>query len=315
MSPTATKRRSDLRVSAYDRVSSLLVAMLVISGLTVGGLLFLFFARQLVSQQVSIPVKSVTLPRGGGGGGSGDASLGTGGELELPADVMAEPELQIEDTLSAIAGAVEQRSPQLFSEQMEMELAPPEDARSVDVRRPGVGGAGGGRGTGLGTGTGSGRGPGLGGGYGGGHGTREPDRQIVFEPENLLEYARFLDFFGIELGVLGQDNKIYYAYNLSQKTPGVREGAPGDELRLYMNSSRGRFAALDLRLADRAGIADRGRIILQFYPEEAQGILYQLEQQRAEANGRKWENIDSTVFRVARSGERFEFTVQDQTYR
>jgi hypothetical protein len=95
----------------------------------------------------------------------------------------------------------------------------------------------------------------------------------------------------------------------------VREGAPGDELRLYMNSSRGRFAALDLRLADRAGIADRGRIILQFYPEEAQAILYQLEQHRAEENGRKWEEIGSTVFRVARDGDQFVFSVQDQTYR
>ena len=315
MSTTVRKKRSHIRVTPYDRVSSLLVSMLVITGLTVAGLLFLFFARQLVNQQVAIPVKPVSLPRGGGGGGSGDASLGTGGELELPADVAAQPELQMEDTLTAIASAVEQSSPKLFSEEIDADLAPPEDSNRVDVRRPGLGGVGGGRGTGFGTGTGSGRGPGYGGGYGGGRGSREPGREIVFEPKNLLEYAQFLDFFGIELGVLGQDNQIHYAYNLSQKVPGVRAGTPADELRLYMNSARGRFAALDQRLAMRAGIADHGRIILQFYPEEAEAILNQLEQQRAQENGRAWEQIDRTVFRVTHSDDRFEFTVQDQFYR
>ncbi len=76
---------------------------------------------------------------------------------------------------------------------------------------------------------------------------------------NLLEYARYLDFFKIELGVLGRDNKVYYAYNLSQQTPSVREGKPDDELRLYMNSALGRFAALDRRLAQRAKSPTVGR--------------------------------------------------------
>jgi len=309
--PTPPER---LRVSAYDRVSSMLVSLLAITGLTVSALLFLYFAKQLSTFQIAVPVKPVELP-GGGGGGQGDGSLGAGGDLDLSADIDALPDPAIEDTLTTIAEAVEAQAPLLFDEQMDAPLAPPNAEQTVDVRRAGRGGAGGGIGTGFGTGTGSGRGPGSGGGFGGGRGTREPDREIVFEPENLYEYAQFLDFFHIELGVLGQDNQIHYAYNLSEEVPGVRVGAPADDLRLYMNSARGRFAALDLRLASRAGIAGLGRIILQFYPDEAAAILYRLEAEHAEAAGRKREDIRRTIFRVIRNGERFDFRVEQQFYR
>ena len=65
--------------------------------------------------------------------------------------------------------------------------------------------------------------------------------------------------------------------------------------------------------ASPAGIGDKGRIILQFYPPEAQAILYSLEQKKAGA--RKPETIRGTVFRVTRTGNRFEFSVAEQTYR
>ena len=63
-----------------------------------------------------------------------------------------------------------------------------------------------------------------------------------------------------------EDNKVYYAYNLSQPKPSVRVGDPADEQRLYMNPTNSEFAALDRKLAEAAGIADKGQIILQFYP-------------------------------------------------
>jgi len=139
----------------------------------------------------------------------------------------------------------------------------------------------------VGSGTGNGVGSGTGDGFGPGNGPAEPQREVRFEPDNLLDYARFLDFFKIELGVLGQDNKIHYAYNLSHKTPDVRDGDPASEQRLFMNSARGRFAPLDRQLVTRAKLAEKGRIVLQFYPAEAQAILNRLEQDRAQAAGKK----------------------------
>ena len=70
--------------------------------------------------------------------------------------------------------------------------------------------------------------------------------------------------------MLGQDNKVYYAYNLSQVKPSVRVGDPAQETRLYMNPTDSQFAALDRQLAAKAGIANKGQIILQFYPPKAQ---------------------------------------------
>jgi hypothetical protein len=221
--------------------------------------------------------------------------------MEEAPDLGDEPQLQ--DTLSAVATAVAAKSALIADDSIEADVEPIAGKGSGDSRRPG---AGGGSGGGVGGGIGSGFGPGRG-------GPGEPRREIRFEPQNLAEYAAWLDFFKIELGVLGGDNKMYYAYNLSRERPDVRVGEPTQEQRLFMNPIEGQFAALDRRLAVKAGIADKGQIILQFYPDQAQAILYDLEQKRA--GGRKPEQIRRTVFRVTRSGTRFVFSVEEQFYR
>jgi hypothetical protein len=316
MSTVPSRPQVSLRVSAYDRVSSWLVSLLVMASVIVGSLLSIYFARKLTNIQVAIPVKPVTLSPQGGGGGGGDGRMGTGGDISLPDFSGAEEasEAAMQSTLDTIASAVTRTEPLLFNDQIADDVAPTVSQDYVDTRRPGTTGSGGGRGTGIGSGVGSGRGPGSGGGTGGGIGHREPEREIRFEPENLFEYAQYLDFFKIELGVLGQDNKIYYAYNLSEKLPSVREGTPADEQRLYMNSARGRFAALDRRLAQRAKIADRGRIILQFYPDSTAAMLYELEQGRAKSADRRPEQISRTVFRVTHNENTFAIAVEDQSY-
>jgi hypothetical protein len=314
MKAASPKTGVELRVSAYDRVSSWLVSLLVISTVVVASLLSVYFGRRLAQVEVAVPVQTVSLSGGGGGGEGGQ--MGTGGDIALPdfagSEDLSEP---LDETLETVSSAVSRTEPLVLSEAIDTanDMAPTQEY--VDTRQPGTTGTGGGHGTGHGTGSGSGIGPGSGGGSGGGVFRGEPEREIRFEPQNLLEYAEFLDFFKIELGVLGQDNKIHYAYNLSQKTPSVREGEPAEELRFYMNSARGRFAALDRRLADRSGIADKGRIILQFYPDPAYAILQQLERGKAESMGRRLEEIRRTAFRVTHVDNRFEFQVLDQSYR
>ncbi len=313
MSTSRSNLQSQLRVSAYDRVSSWLVSLLVMTSVVVASLLLIYFARKMAKFEVAVPVKPVTLS---GGGGGGDNRMGAGGDLALPdfavSDQTSEP--MIQSTLENIAAAVTRVEPLFLNDQIDAQAEQSISQDYIDTRKAGTSGGGGGRGTGFGTGTGSGRGPGSGGGTGGGIARREPEREIRFEPENLLEYAKYLDYFHIELGVLGQDNKIYYAYNLSQRVPSIREGTPAEEQRMFMNSARGRFAALDRRLAQRANIIDRGQIILQFYPEETQAILYGLEHERAQARDREIEEVVRTVYRVSHNGDRFEFAIEQQLY-
>ncbi len=232
----------------------------------------------------------------GGGGTGGEVGTEGGSELEAPGveDAPAINEPQTLETLSAVASAVSSRTAILADEQIDVGVQPTSGTGAGDRRTPGFGG---GRGGGIGGGIGSGSGPGRNTGPG------EPRREIRFEPANVREYGQWLDYFKIELGVLGQDNKVYYVYNLSQDKPDVRVGDPKLEQRLYMNPTDSQFAALDRQLAVKAGVADKGRIILQFYPPEAQAILVGLEQKHAGA--RKPEEIRSTAFRVTRRGTRF----------
>jgi hypothetical protein len=283
MSLARPRTKYELRVNWYDRVSSLLVALLVICGATVAGLLIVYSARRLDSSQVAIPIQPVNAASR-----PADAAMGLKRDLEPPG-IEEVPDLiepQLQDTLSALSTAVSAKTAMLSDDDIDSELDSGHGSGSGDNRQAGVGK---------------------------GAEVQEPRREIRFEPDSLNHYSEWLDFFGIELGVLGSDNKVYYAYDLSRAAPSVRVGEPAQERRLYMNPTDRQFAAFDRQLAAKAGIADKGQIILQFYPPKTQAILYELEQQRA--GERKPEQIRHTVFRVVPSGERFEFSVEEQSYR
>jgi hypothetical protein len=299
MANERSRAKNQLRVSSYDRVSTWIMAMLFVTCIAVISLCLIYFGRKILITDFAVPVTPIA--SGGGGTGGKGGAVG-GGDLEPPnaEDAAAVEESQTQDTLSALASAVASRTAALTDETIDVDET---TQAKGDGRTPGSGG-----------GRGGGAGGGIGSGFGPGHaGPSEPRREIRFEPASLLEYAQWLDYFKIELGVLGQDNKVYYAYNLSREKPDVRVGDPAQETRLYMNPTDSQFAALDRQLAAKAGIASKGQIILQFFPNEAQAILVNLEQKQAGA--RKPETIRSTVFRVTHTGQNFEFSVADQTYR
>ena len=273
-----------LAVNSFDRVSSLLVSLLIMISAAVVALVIVYFARKLTAAQVAIPVKPVDVASR-----PADAALGLKRDLEPPgiedAPELNEPKLQ--DTLDSVANAISQRVAILSDDNLDADSQPARGKGLGDERMPGIGGEG--------------------------DILYEPQRQIRFDPQSTQEYARWLDFFGIEIGVLGRDNQIYYAYNLSQAKPDVRIGKPKQETRLYMNSASTPLAAIDNHLAQKAGIARHGHIVLQFYPPEAQAILFGLEQQAA--GDRKLDVIRRTVFRVNRKGRTFEFSVDEQDLR
>ncbi len=299
MATIPERAQHQLRLSSYDRVSSWLISLLVVVGVGVGALVIIFVTRQFIIKDFSVPVTPIQTG-GGGTGGTGEPT-GPGTDLEPPgveeSPLMEEP---LEDTLSAVTSAVATKTAIISDETIDLSIDP-EGSSQGDRRTPGSGG-----------GSGGGHGGGIGSGFGPGRGGREPQREIRFEPSDLAEYAKWLDYFKIELGVLGQDNKVYYVYNLSQPKPSVRSGDPLQETRLYMNPAESMFAALDRQLATKAGIADKGRIILQFFPPETQAILFGLEQKKA--GNRTPQQIRRTVFRVTRQGDGFEFSVEEQSY-
>jgi hypothetical protein len=303
MSTTPQRSKHQLRVTSYDRVSSWIVSLLVVMGVLVGSLLVIYISSKLISHDFAIPVTPVS-SGGGGTGGIGGAAGDNEPDSSSADEQTAFDEPQMQDTLTAVTSAVTTRT-NILDDEIDLSQT---NEKHGDNRTPGFGG---GRGGGIGGGIGSGFGPGRG-------GPPPPDRAIRFEPKSLLEFAQWLDFFEIELGVLDQvHNKIYYAKNLAQPKPSVREGDPSKpkemEDRIPMTPTDYQFIALDKELAKKAGIADKGEIIVQFYPAKTMALLIELEQKHAGA--RKPETIRGTTFRVTHTGNQFQFSVIDQQYR
>ncbi|MGL4514854.1 MAG: hypothetical protein ACRCT8_17335 [Lacipirellulaceae bacterium] len=272
-----------LRVSAFDRSSSLVTSLLLVVGLLVLSLGLVYFSAKIRPLPPPIPVTPVNL------GGSNDAPA-PGDAFDQAAGIPDAPEPDtptLQSTLDVIGAVVESQAAFYNLEAID-EAAKP--AR-------GQGGKGDNRGVGEGGGS-------------GGRGAREPLRELRFEPSSVEEYARWLDEAGIELGVLGNDNRVHYATGLSGLAPRVRKGKPRDERRLYFNSTGGPLDPLDRLLATKAGIGDLGPIVLQFCSQTLQERLLALESDKA--GGRPTTKIRRTVFRVTKKGDAFDIKVESQ---
>ena len=266
-----------LRVNSYDRASSVLISLLIMVGATFVGLVIIFFTSSVISVQTAIPVTPVDAAPAAQGLAN-DSSPGVENAPE-------ELELELQETLNIMDGLVA------------AQLALFDADSNPNASAPKGDGLGDSRATGEGYGT----------------GRDEPQREIRFEPDSLEEYAVWFDKTGMELGVLGSDNQVYYAKGLSTADPVVRVGAPEEETRLYFNSTGGPLGPLDRQLARKAGISNRGAIVLQFCSAETAQILLGLEQQSAQ--GKTTEQIRRTVFRVERRGTEYGFKVEEILFR
>lgn len=280
------QRSYRLGVSAYDRTSSLLLALLILVGLVVSGLLIVYLTLQLVDTTVTVPVSLAETSR------PAHAAVGIARDIEPPgleeAPDLADP--QLPETLSVIADAVASRQALLADQALE---------GSTEA----------GRGEGLGDNRQSGMG-------GDGVVERVPRWERwqlrYLSPESLDVYARQLDFFGIEVAALGADNRVHYAYNLTKASPDVRVGSPADESRIRFAWRSGTLQRADRQLLRRAGIRVGIRGILQFIPPELEAEL--LAKEMAHAEGRDVDEIRRTVFGVQRVGQEFAFQVVEQEY-
>jgi hypothetical protein len=136
--------------------------------------------------------------------------------------------------------------------------------------------------------------------------------KIRFEPDSAGEFARWLDFHKIEIGVLGRDNLVHYASTLSAAAPQIRTAEPTKENRGYTSAADGPMPALTDDLARKADIARLGDVVLLFYPFEVESILWTMENKYSK--GRDVNTIRETVFTVTRDGDNFGFEIIDQKY-
>ncbi len=273
-----------LTVNSYDRTASLIVALLVLVGCAVLGMAVVFFTGKFVRTIEPIPVVPVEAT-------SANANQGLAEEPDPPgieeAPDLSEPQLQ--DTLETLTNAISDRQVLLSDEMLDAEKEAGKGKGLGDARMAGPGG--------------------------GGVVERVPRWQrwkIRFQPDSPGEFARWLDYHKIEIGVLGRDNLVHYAYDLSSPAPKVKTGDPVKESRGFTSAADGPMPALTMNLARKADVARFGPVVLLFYPFDVESVLWTME--RAYSEARDVNTIRETVFTVERDGSGFTFSVIDQKY-
>jgi len=283
-----------LRDTLYDRVSSWSIALFVTLGLACFCVVTLWFSNRLPSKPDAVPVEMIELP-GGFDDGSPDETLRVDSpEPEVrdaaPTD-MESDQTEISETLEAVVELSESATQQV--------------QQQFDTAAQNTGKIGSAKGTGR---------KGLGVGAGTGGVPREQRWFVRFgDKAGLDEYAKQLEFFGIELGALLPDKRLAYLSKLTEANPQVRYASSGSgEQRMYMTWQGGDRRGADVELFKRGNVEARGdTVIFHFYSKATESNLAQLER---DYRGRPVSQIRRTYFAVEKSGAGYQFSVIRQTY-
>ena len=276
-------RRYRLEVNSFDRVSSLLVSLLVLVGTTVTVLVIVFLFRTFSPDLEQSIITPISKPRG-------EPLKGLEDEIEPPGLEEAPTDLppQLQETLKELTNAITSKTAMLSNESFVADTVAGHGSGPGNKNYDGTGGEGG----------------------------NAPEHELRYEPRSDADYAAMIDSFGGELAVLDlRQNKVFYASKLTQAKPITREGSPGDEKRFMFRATGPPLLPIEIRLARKAGIMRAGSILVVFYPEEVAQDLYAKEQARMREFGKtELEEVDRTVFRVEKKGRGYEFKVEEQTY-
>lgn len=280
-----------MRVTQYDQVSSSLMAVVLALIIAVLWLSIVWITNRIPQTDSDVALEMIDLA-GGAEDGSPDESL----LVESPEDPSDDPsqidtpedESQVEEMLDSVV-ELSDKATQQVQQQMQTDLS-----NSGKV------------GSAAGTGKRA-----LGFGPGKKGVPREQRWFIKFSDRgSLIDYAKQLDFFNIELGALMKSGKMIYLSKVSSGKPVSRTVSSGaDEKRLYMTWQGGERRTSDISLFKKAGFDVTGGILFHFYPKQTENSLLTLEKKY---RNKKFDEIRRTYFTVRgiRTGYRFEVTRQ-----
>jgi hypothetical protein len=287
--------------STYDKVTSLLMAVILGAILVVGWLALVYASNQAYASRVTSPLQIIEV---GGGGGSPDGTPGSTEKVDVAGADAASiasnnqeeagdfEEPSVEQTPGAMMDTVSEAG-QILAE-VDLGATMPTGGQVASGKRASKLGRGG---------------PGLGFGPGDGGVGREQRWSIIYSPgQTIDQYARQLDALGVELAVVASQDQLLYLSHLSNPTPTKRHGVGRSDHRLYfLWQGRGRKPS-DIELFNRAGV-EIGDEIFQFYSPEAERRLAELE---VRYKGRSPGEIRITRFQVVPNGNSYDFAVVAQ---
>ena len=297
---------SDLARKTYhsDGMVSTVLGLITIVSIIVAGLAIIWLGNQQWGDKkkfVAAEMVQVIEKEDGEEGAAGPGIDETSGGAQMTANEAVdtvEADVQMEETqgqtqsgdpaqlLDSVLGAVEAQT----------EITGP-------VRTSGTGGPGAGEGSG-GTGTeGRGSGSGI---------IPKFQRWIITYGEGDIEtYAKQLDYFGIEIGVV-QGTKITYVSNFDGGSPKTRIEPNGqNEKRIYFIWKEAKRKEQDARLIAGARVSTADSIVVHYY---SNGLVKDLEDKEAKFANREKKRIRSTRFKIQSKGKgEYEFVVEAQT--
>jgi hypothetical protein len=289
--------------SEFDRVTSMLMAIVVGAAIVVGWLFLIYKTNQAYARRVTSPLQIIDVF--GGGGGAPDGTPGSTEKVDITgadastrasnneADAADFEEPSVQATPAAMLDAVAEAGTSLA----EVDLGAVMPSGGVV--------ASGKRSSKLGTG-----GPGLGFGPGDGGVPAEQRWSVAYNPgQTLDEYARQLDALGVEFAVVSGPNQLTFVSHFSAAAPTKRYGNGQGDARLYfLWQGKGRRES-DVALLRKAGIEVGDGVLMQFYPKIVEQQLAQLE---VRYRGRQPGEIRFTRFSVVPSGDGYGFEVLAQ---
>lgn len=279
----------EMRVTGYDSARALLVALLLGFAASAGVVSALYV---MLRPKPAVSYVPIELPDVDGGFEDGrDSESPDVDSAEVPRPDAAPEEvdteiLELEQSLESLADV----SPEAA------QMLPPVSGTEADSA--GV----------LGSSDGDGGRP-LGVGAGAGGVPREKRWLVRFSGDaSVAEYARQLDFFRIELGVITPEGKLVFASDLAASSPKIREVQSGaGENRLFFQWEGGPRRIADRQLFAKAGVNPGTSPILHFYHKDTENLLAQLEFKAS--GGVETKAIRRTFFDVVRNGDQYEFEV------
>ena len=288
-----SRKEPVLGVTRYENARSFMLAIVMALVITVGYLFLVYLSQLEPVVEDRVALELVEIP-GGSEDGAIDETLRVDSP-EPPTQDAAMTDLEsevteMEEVLDNVIDVADQATSQA-PEQFE-----------VNVETSGK------RGSATGTGRRA-----LGSGGDGAGLPREQRWFVRFSDSGTIDtYARQLDFFGIQFGLLTPDGRLIYVWNFSQARPSTRTVNTGkDEQRLYMTWQGGGRKSADIKLFQKAGIDARAGTIFHFYPANVEQMLARLE---LGYRNKPVEQIRRTYFVVESEGNGYKFVVTRQTF-
>jgi hypothetical protein len=284
--------RRKLRTSNVDFVSSFFVSLMIIVGMFFVLLLVLWLSTRITLTE---PPKEILVENQPAG--RGDNAPGTERDFDPPGDEEAEDLLEptIADTIQAVTNVVSSVAASMETADSLQDFTSAGKGGKGDSRPPGPEGEG------------------------DDIIPRFMRWQLEFESKDVNDYAKQLDDYKIELGVLGGGVKgVEVVGNLSGSPKKTLIMDTKSEKRLYFMFNRPTpLQKFDMELLGRAGAkTGAGRTSLKFIPADLENELAHIELDYAKSKGHETvKEIGKTVFKSIANGNRFEFTVVSQRYR